>query len=301
VSRHDDAERAVQRRFDRLAVRAPASSAASTFDAEAAAITRDLGRSIRGRADRELTVSAQRDILARVRTSLRASGATIVAEIGDLQAEAHADSVRGLVAFMRTVDGASPAIDSPGSLRAMLASRRRELDSTMREIVNRNLAESIGRVSERLTALRREGATLAQATQAVGEMLEAEAWRMQRIARTEAAAAYNAGQLDGIQTLRRAVPDIHARWVEHVSDSTWQPTDKRTAKDSIALHGQVVIPGGLFVMPNDRSVRSSTWGMTWAYPPNRPNDRAVLMPWRRSWGVPGWVPINGERHWLVRR
>ena len=133
------------------------------------------------------------------------------------------------------------------------------------------------------------------------DVLASERYRFERIVRTETAHLYNAGQYDGIHALREHFPDLMSRWVEHVNDATWEPLDARVAKDSIALHGQVVLPGTAFTMPNDSSVPSSLWGKQWDFPPNRPNDRAVIAPWRRAWGVPAWKLRGTSRQWLVRR
>jgi hypothetical protein len=43
------------------------------------------------------------------------------------------------------------------------------------------------------------------------------------------------------------------------------------------------------VMPSDPRVSAKLWGKTFDFPPNRPNDRASLDPWRPGWGIPAWV------------
>jgi hypothetical protein len=67
------------------------------------------------------------------------------------------------------------------------------------------------------------------------------------------------------------------------------------ADDSLALHGQVAHPGGYFTMPIDPDVEERFWGKRWMFPPNRPNDRAVLSPWRPGWGIPAWEFKGGRR------
>jgi hypothetical protein len=123
-------------------------------------------------------------------------------------------------------------------------------------------------------------------------------WQAERIVRTECAWAFNATHADGIADAARELPDMMMRWTEQCDDASGAPLDDRVGVDSIALHGQLAKPGGVFTMPPtslvpDKSGKTDVplglVGMMWAHPPNRPNDRAVLAPWRPHWGVPGWT------------
>jgi hypothetical protein len=85
------------------------------------------------------------------------------------------------------------------------------------------------------------------------------------------------------------------RWSEHVDDQTGAALDDRVAEDSLVLHGQVVAVGANFVMPPDPRVSPKLWNQTYAQPPNRPNDRSVLLPWRPRWGGYAWSFTAGQR------
>lgn len=131
-------------------------------------------------------------------------------------------------------------------------------------------------------------------------------WQAERIVRTETAWAFNATQRDGIEESALEIPQLMMRWEEHC-DEDGQPLDDRVAVDSIAMHGQVTTPGGLFTMPptapfadakGETEVPDRLVGLRWGFPPNRPNDRSVLSPWMKEWGVPGWAWRNNRRHWL---
>ena len=124
---------------------------------------------------------------------------------------------------------------------------------------------------------------------------EGEWWKAERIVRTEMAQAYNGAQADAIEDVAGAVPGLGKRWCELVDDVTGMPLDERVGNDSLVLHGQIVEYAGRFVMPPDPTVSPVFWNQSWFASPNRPNDRSVTMPWRRQWGVPGWVWRNGER------
>ena len=114
---------------------------------------------------------------------------------------------------------------------------------------------------------------------------------------------------DGIKAAAEELPDLMMRWTEHVDDETGLPLDARVAVDSLALHGQCAVPGGLFYLPStspvpdadgNTIVPESLAGQTWECPPDRPNGREVLIPWRKDWGIPGWQIIDGAKVWLVR-
>ena len=142
------------------------------------------------------------------------------------------------------------------------------------------------------------GGTLDDAIGRIQERGDLEWWAAERIARTETAWAFNASQADMIDASSEELPDLMMRWSEHVDDVTGAPYDDRVAPDSIVMHGQVAPPGESFVMPEDARVDSVRWGMRFAFPPNRPNDRAVLMPWRAHWGIPGWRWVGGARRYV---
>lgn len=125
---------------------------------------------------------------------------------------------------------------------------------------------------------------------------------LDRLARTETMWAYNDAQARGTEACQEALPDLMLRWTEFVNDETGAPVDEKTAEDSLAMHGQVVEPGELFVMPEEMpdgspvSKRSAHLvGLGWDHPPNRPNDRAIVLPWQKEWGIPAWKYEKGRR------
>jgi hypothetical protein len=136
---------------------------------------------------------------------------------------------------------------------------------------------------------------------AAGELMDGQAWRLDRLVRTEASYGYNLAQAAALQAFPRDGDAlVWGRWTERVDDASGAPLDKRVALDSLVLHGQVTRPGGVFTMPDDHRTPTGMAGKTWAHPPNRPNDRAVLLPWMRDWGVPGWILQSGRRIDLTR-
>lgn len=121
----------------------------------------------------------------------------------------------------------------------------------------------------------------------------------ERIVRTELSGAYN-GTARAVADSQAAElgGDMWTQWSEHVEGGV--KLDDRVGVDSLAMHGQVAPPGGVFVQPptapsGGKEVSASLVGEEWTHPPNRPNDRAVLVPWRQHWGLPGWVWREGRR------
>lgn len=125
----------------------------------------------------------------------------------------------------------------------------------------------------------------------------------ERIVRTELSYAYNAtARATNEEQASEYDGEIWNQWTEHVEGGV--PLDDRVGDDSLALHGQVAPPGGMFTQPptspRGEEVSESLVGQTWMHPPNRPNDRSVLVPWRQQWGVPGWLWRDGARLRVTR-
>lgn len=97
-----------------------------------------------------------------------------------------------------------------------------------------------------------------------GLFVERRGWA-ERIVRTEGMRAYAAGADEEIDRQRETFPDLQRKLIETF--------DNRTAPDSYVAHGQVRGPNETFWDGKHRYLR----------PPGRPNDRAVLIPWRKAW------------------
>lgn len=171
------------------------------------------------------------------------------------------------------------------STSSLLAAHTSSMARYGAELVNRFEMSLAGSVST--------GESSQEAITKIMKLGDLEWWRGERIVRTELAFAASASarrandeqaaELDG---------DLWSRWSEHVSDDG-APLDDRVGIDSEAMNGQVAPPGGMFTQPprapDGEAVSKTLVGREWSHPPNRPNDRAVLVPWRQHWGIPGWV------------
>lgn len=97
-------------------------------------------------------------------------------------------------------------------------------------------------------------------------VFEGEKWRAQRIVRTETANAYNASAMQSMFEVRQRFPDTQKKIL-----ATF---DKRTASDSVYVHGQIKDLDEYF---------QDGAGRVYLRPPARPNDRETVVPWRATW------------------
>jgi hypothetical protein len=105
-------------------------------------------------------------------------------------------------------------------------------------------------------------------------------WRADRIVRTEGSYAYGVQKQQSMEQLRPAVPQLLKRLV-----TTF---DGRTGADSVDLNGQTVPVNEpfLWVVKNSRGVPTGKI-VRYMQPPNRPNDREVVIPWLSGWSDAG--------------
>lgn len=174
-----------------------------------------------------------------------------------------------------------------------------------------NLASRmITRCEQELALSTLQAEPAAQTIDRIGDVIDGQWYEAERIVRTEGAWASNGAASDAIEAATEVLPSMQQRWCEHVDEGSLTPLDDRVDVDSIAMHAQVAQAGGLFTMPataprgtlkapSKVEVRPELVGRSWEHPPDRPNDRAVIAPWRPEWGLPGWRYDAGARVPLV--
>lgn len=185
--------------------------------------------------------------------------------------------------------------------------RERSLLRIHAESINRYGIRNIERMEAQIAVSLAQGESPAEAVDRVAEIADEDwAWG-ERIVRTEMSYAHNSAIFDGVAAAAQELPGLMLRWSEHCADDG-TPLDNRVAVDSIAMHGQVTSVGGMFVMPpvapvpdfqGRQEVPDKLVGKAWQFPPNRPNDRSVIQPWREDWQIPGWRYAGGGRDWIV--
>lgn len=110
----------------------------------------------------------------------------------------------------------------------------------------------------------------------VGELAQkfkGEQWKLERIARTELHNVYNIAKMENMKEVRDSgdMPDL--------MKTLFHPMDLRTAKDSKKLNRENP------KIPIDKPFNFK-WGdqeRVFMAPPDRPNDRAILLPYRKDW------------------
>jgi uncharacterized protein with HEPN domain len=124
-----------------------------------------------------------------------------------------------------------------------------------------------------------------QATARVADTFQGERWRAERIVRTELSYSYGVTKQASLaETQRRDIPQLKKRLVA--------THDDREGEDSKQLDGQTVPVNDPFVW-HVKDSRGNPTGKIVRYlqPPNRCNDREVVVPWDPAWG--GTIGIQG--------
>lgn len=106
----------------------------------------------------------------------------------------------------------------------------------------------------------------------LSQKFQTEEWKLLRIARTELHNTYALGKLEGMrETQKTEIPDL--------MKALYHPMDDRTGDDSkdLALKNPIV--------PVDQPFEHTYNGKKYVFmaPPQRPNDRAILIPYREEW------------------
>jgi len=296
--------RSHQRRLERLVQKRGALTIKKIYEQAIDDLVRKLSRQA-GRGAATFTTATRRSLLMQLRSGMITLTQKLTGELGDASLQAQTEAIRSLsrsVAILeRKYTGAaiSLPVEEASRFAGVLGESRTSLLAAHETSVARYGARLITKMESDLGQSLLTGET---SNDAIGRILaraDVEWYQAERIVRTELAYAYNSSAADTVADAAKDVtPDIMSRWNEHVSDSG-VPMDSRVGVDSIAMHGQLAGPGELFTQPpstkSGRAVHRSLVGDRWPHPPNRPNDRSVLSPWRPHWGVPGWVWRGGRR------
>ena len=288
--RVEEQRRASDRLIDRQGLR-PAREA---FERGTEQLGRQLRQSFRGRGRLAAGATGMGEVLVRSQALItrvyRQLGETVASSSGGTVTEA----LRQLARYLGWVRGPSTILEDPVT-HARIAQMRGQEAARLAVRTFGGLASGAG-MRVRLALLRSDlaGLRINDAIYLAQETVEDDWWRVERIVKTETSRAFNAARTDGIAALQAELTGVMKRWTERVSD-TGRPLDRKVGKDSLVLHGQVTPPGGRFVMPADPRAPAKMIGRSWAQPPNRPNDRAVLIPWSEGWGQSAWILREGTR------
>ena len=136
---------------------------------------------------------------------------------------------------------------------------------------------TIQRIRKHLALSMLSNESVDQATNRVagmGGLFAQERWRAERIVRTENSYSYGVTTQRLLGETSREIPALMKRLV-----TTF---DGRTGKDSIKLNGQTVGWDQPFIWM--KQTKSGVERVEYMQPPNRPNDRECVVPWRAGYG-----------------
>ena len=247
------------------------------------------------------TANHHRIVLAQLRVGVRQMTDMLGQRVALSAKEAQVESLRHVISNIKTADqistGVPPtiALEEASVFYGVLQNVDPSLSRTYQTTMQAYGQQAVQRMELELGVMMAQGGSTHDAVNTVTSVLNTERWKAERIVRTEVMHAYNAAHERALTEAARTVPDLYGRWTENINDLTGQPFDDRVAADSMVLHGQIARPGGLFTLPPGNHVSPKLWGTQFRFPPNRPNDRATLAPWRPGWGIPGYFYQGARR------
>lgn len=115
--------------------------------------------------------------------------------------------------------------------------------------------------------------TVSRLVSNVGRFFIGEEWKLNRIVRTELHNVYNFSKMQGMASVQdTTIPDL--------KKALMHPMDNRTGEDSkeLAQDNPIVDIDEPFRFKWKGQVR------VFLFPPDRPNDRSILVPFREEWG-----------------
>jgi hypothetical protein len=108
----------------------------------------------------------------------------------------------------------------------------------------------------------------------ISQFFTAEEWKLRRIVRTELHNVYNLAKIQGMKTIDDQIPG------SRLMKTLMHPLDDRTGKDSMYAARLNLVAG--ITEPFEYMWLGKL--RQFLCPPDRPNDRAILVPYRPEWG-----------------
>jgi hypothetical protein len=122
-----------------------------------------------------------------------------------------------------------------------------------------------------------------EVVQKLSQEFQAQEWEVHRLARTELHHIYSVAKLNGMKDLKKE------KIMPSIKKALYHPMDSRTAEDSkeMAEKNPIVELNDYFTQDYRPTPKSKVQHRRYLVPPDRPNDRAILIPYDPSWGQGG--------------
>ena len=276
---------ASRRRADRVLDRTALVPAEKVWSTQVGRLATGLARHMKLSLTEPATPAAVVQALSYLRIHIPTITNAIGHVLGETTRQVVTEGFEATSALVGQIRGATIPLDALHLRNKVISARTVEL-ARLRQASANHLAQEIHTtVHEKLIAITPKQSVGDLVTLA-NDYVDQEDWKVERLVRTSTSEAYNMAGDDAISELasESGFHGLLKRWCEHVSDLTGQALDNKVGKDSLVLHGQVTKPGGMFIMPQGYPMQ----GMSWPFPPNRCNDRAVVSPYEYSWGLPAY-------------
>lgn len=239
----------------------------------------EVRRDLRDRLDRlppgTFTAQHLRGTLAQVEAGLREMHKRLGDQLEGGALELSLHGLNDLMGEIRVFDKEFTGAVTPINLNAGLIAR--DVSQLLVTKYKTNLddygSDLLARISNGLFAATTGELNAGEVARRVGLTFQAEEWKLTRIVRTELHGIYNTGKLRGMGEIQKEdLPDLQK--------TLMHPMDGRTGKDSVyvATLGLVVDLDKPFKYEWDKKERE------YMAPPDRPNDRSVMVPYRSAWG-----------------
>lgn len=239
----------------------------------------EIRRELRDRLDRTksntFTAQQLRGTLAQIDGAITAMTETLKGNIGDGAEKAALlgvdDLMKELSKFQTKFKSAVVPIDINTALIAQDTSNF--LINNYESSLDAYGSDLLSQLSSNLTNAAIQGdLDFSTVSDKVSKFFIGEEWKLSRIVRTELHQVYNLGKQNGMLEIRdEYLPDMQKALIH--------PMDSRTGKDSKELAAQNPIVD--IDKPFIQKYKGKTY--TFMVPPNRPNDRAILIPYRKVW------------------
>ncbi len=255
-------------------------------------VRQDLVRRLGSVNPGTFTAQHLRGVLAQVDSAIAAINKKLYGDMYNGSFEAAKSGVNDLFSEMNEFDEIFTGAVTPINLNAALiaqdtANFLTTKYSTNLEAYGTDLSNQIG---NGLFAASIGEKSYYEVVQSISQFFTAEEWKLQRIVRTELHNIYNVAKLNGMRKL--VGTDDAPGDIPDLMKTLMHPMDQRTGEDSKELAREHP------VIPIDEEF-VQVWGKyTYIFmnPPDRPNDRAIMIPYREEWGkVKGAAFIPGGR------